>query len=131
MGDWADEPAPLETISLKDLKGGLDEGEKEVVVQLAEGTTLYESLEKFEDLGLSPELLKGVYGMGFQRPSKIQAKALPLLLANPPKNMIGQSQSGTGKTAAFVLSMLTRVDPSKPVVQGTRFYMSIVSCTSA
>jgi len=48
--------------------------------------------------------------MGFDKPSKIQEKALPLLLSDPPTNMIGQSQSGTGKTAAFVLTMLSRVD---------------------
>lgn len=80
-----------------------------------------------------PDLLKGVYKMGFQKPSKIQERALPLLLQNPsvhwrcsaphcvsgpdlevflysPRNMIGQSQSGTGKTAAFALTMLSRVD---------------------
>ena len=48
--------------------------------------------------------------MNFKKPSKIQEKALPLLLANPPANMIAQSQSGTGKTAAFVLTILSRVD---------------------
>jgi len=48
--------------------------------------------------------------MGFRKPSKIQERALPLLLKNPPSNLIGQSQSGTGKTAAFVLNMLSRVD---------------------
>lgn len=48
--------------------------------------------------------------MKFHKPSKIQERALPLLLANPPQNLIGQSQSGTGKTAAFVLNMLSRVD---------------------
>lgn len=48
--------------------------------------------------------------MRFTKPSKIQEKALPLLLRNPPTNMIGQSQSGTGKTAAFVLNMLSRID---------------------
>ena len=52
--------------------------------------------------------------MRFQRPSKIQEKALPLLLSNPPTNMIGQSQSGTGKTAAFVLNILSRLDMSTP-----------------
>jgi ATP-dependent RNA helicase DDX19/DBP5 len=52
--------------------------------------------------------------MRFSKPSKIQEKALPLLLSNPPQNMIGQSQSGTGKTAAFVLTMLSRLDRSKP-----------------
>ncbi|KAF6032817.1 DDX19B [Bugula neritina] len=42
-----------------------------------------------------PELLKGIYGMGFSFPSKIQESALPALLADPPTNMIAQSQSGT------------------------------------
>jgi ATP-dependent RNA helicase DDX19/DBP5 len=50
--------------------------------------------------------------MNFLKPSKIQERALPLLVHNPPMNLIGQSQSGTGKTAAFVLNMLTRVDLS-------------------
>lgn len=58
----------------------------------------------------SEELLRGIYFMNFKRPSKIQEKALPLLLANPPQNMIAQSQSGTGKTAAFVLTTLTRIN---------------------
>lgn len=43
----------------------------------------------------------------------MQETALPTLLADPPQNMIAQSQSGTGKTAAFVLAMLSRVDSSK------------------
>ncbi|GAA5913184.1 hypothetical protein JCM8208_001694 [Rhodotorula glutinis] len=68
------------------------------------------SAKSFEDLNLHPNLLKGVYKMGFHKPSKIQEKALPLLLQNPARNMIGQSQSGTGKTAAFALTMLSRVD---------------------
>ena len=75
------------------------------------------SAKSFEELGLKPELLKGLYAMKFSKPSKIQEKALPLLLSNPPKNMIGQSQSGTGKTAAFALTMLSRVDESNPAVQ--------------
>lgn len=50
--------------------------------------------------------------MDFRKPSKIQERALPLLLRDPAKNLIGQSQSGTGKTAAFVLNMLARSDLS-------------------
>jgi ATP-dependent RNA helicase DDX19/DBP5 len=65
----------------------------------------------------SKDLLEGIYFMNFKKPSKIQERALPLLLSNPPINMIGQSQSGTGKTAAFVLTMLTRVDMSVNQVQ--------------
>ena len=51
--------------------------------------------------------------MRFTKPSKIQERALPLLLRNPPTNMIGQSQSGTGKSAAFVLNLLSRIDISQ------------------
>lgn len=86
----------------------------EVRVKLADmqadpDSPLY-SVKSFEELGLSPELLNGLFAMKFTKPSKIQEKALPLLLSNPPRNMIGQSQSGTGKTAAFSLTMLSRVD---------------------
>ena len=70
------------------------------------------SIKSFEELGLSENILKGIYQMRFTKPSKIQERALPLLLANPPTNMIGQSQSGTGKTAAFVLNILSRLDMS-------------------
>ncbi|KAM8927976.1 ATP-dependent RNA helicase DDX25 [Pelodytes ibericus] len=55
--------------------------------------------------------------MGFNRPSKIQESALPMMLADPPQNLIAQSQSGTGKTAAFVLAMLSRVNPSEKFPQ--------------
>ena len=75
------------------------------------------SVKTFEELNLSEPLKKGVYAMGFEKPSKIQERALPLLLENPPRNMIAQSQSGTCKTAAFVLAMLTRVDTSDPSLQ--------------
>jgi ATP-dependent RNA helicase DDX19/DBP5 len=93
----------------------------EVKVKLADlqadpNSPLY-SVKSFEELGLSPELLKGLYAMKFNKPSKIQEKALPLLLLNPPRNMIGQLQSGTGKTAAFSLTMLLRVDELQPVTQ--------------
>ncbi|XP_019325937.1 PREDICTED: ATP-dependent RNA helicase DDX25 [Aptenodytes forsteri] len=55
--------------------------------------------------------------MGFNRPSKIQETALPIMLAYPPQNLIAQSQSGTGKTAAFVLAMLSRVNAAEKYPQ--------------
>ncbi|XP_069802508.1 ATP-dependent RNA helicase DDX25 isoform X2 [Dendropsophus ebraccatus] len=75
------------------------------------------SVKSFEELHLMPALLKGIYSMGFNRPSKIQETALPMILADPPQNLIAQSQSGTGKTAAFVLAMLSRVDAMKKYPQ--------------
>ncbi|XP_035753382.1 ATP-dependent RNA helicase DDX25 [Egretta garzetta] len=55
--------------------------------------------------------------MGFNRPSKIQETALPIMLAYPPQNLIAQSQSGTGKTAAFGLAMLSRVNAAEKYPQ--------------
>lgn len=103
-----DETAPAATDNLIRL-------EYEVKVKLADlqadpNSPLY-SVKLFEELGLSDELLKGLYAMKFSKPLKIQEKALPLLIRDPPQNMIGQSQLGTGKTAAFSLTMLTRIDP--------------------
>ncbi|KAJ3586466.1 hypothetical protein NHX12_012864 [Muraenolepis orangiensis] len=70
------------------------------------------SVKTFEELRLKPQLLQGVYNMGFNRPSRIQENALPMMLAEPYQNLIAQSQSGTGKTAAFSLAMLSHVEPS-------------------
>ncbi|EAU31326.1 hypothetical protein ATEG_08153 [Aspergillus terreus NIH2624] len=77
------------------------------------------SVKNFEDLGLDPRILQGLSAMNFRKPSKIQERALPLLLSNPPKNLVGQSQSGTGKTAAFVLNILSRLDLSTEQMQKT------------
>ncbi|KAK2099721.1 ATP-dependent RNA helicase ddx25 [Saguinus oedipus] len=79
------------------------------VLQKDPSSPLY-SVKTFEELRLKEELLKGIYALGFNRPSKIQEMALPMMLAHPPQNLIAQSQSGTGKTAAFVLAMLSRVN---------------------
>lgn len=62
------------------------------------------SVKTFEELKLDKQLLNGIYNMGFRRPSRIQERALPQLLAYPPRNMIAQSQNGTGKTVEQILS---------------------------
>ncbi|CAO1627883.1 unnamed protein product [Parajaminaea phylloscopi] len=113
LGDAAaDKKEPADPSAAKDER--LLESSYDVTVTLADqqadpNSPLY-SVKSFDQLGLTEELLKGIYAMKYQKPSKIQERALPLLLQNPPRNMIGQSQSGTGKTAAFVLTMLSRVD---------------------
>ncbi|ODV82702.1 hypothetical protein CANARDRAFT_30620 [[Candida] arabinofermentans NRRL YB-2248] len=121
--DAVEKAEPVESKPEKDEKpaSNLIDSTYEVKVKLADlqadpNSPLY-SVKSFEELGLSEELLKGLYAMKFSKPSKIQEKALPLLIQNPARNMIGQSQSGTGKTAAFSLTMLTRVDENDPNVQ--------------
>ncbi|MCK9181741.1 MAG: DEAD/DEAH box helicase [Fibrobacteraceae bacterium] len=66
---------------------------------------------KFSDLGLSPEVLEGVSRAGYETPSPIQAKAIPILLRG--ENLLGTAQTGTGKTAAFTLPLLSRLDFNK------------------
>lgn len=66
-----------------------------------------ESLVTFDDLGLSPEILEAVKLAGYETPSPIQAKAIPALLQGA--NLLGTAQTGTGKTAAFTLPLLSRI----------------------
>ncbi|KAF9434302.1 RNA helicase required for poly(A+) mRNA export [Entomortierella beljakovae] len=75
------------------------------------------SATSFKDLDLGQDLLKGVYAYKFAKPSQIQAHAIPMILHNPPKHLIAQAQSGTGKTAAFSLAILNRLDISNPSCQ--------------
>lgn len=82
---------------------------------IPEGNTPYVSAKSFEELGLSPELLKGLYSeMRFERPSKVQADTLPMILTPPHRNLVAQAKNGSGKTTCFVLGMLSRVDPATP-----------------
>lgn len=67
----------------------------------------------FEELGLSPELLQAVEDMGFEEPSPIQVVAIPSLLSG--RDVVGQAQTGTGKTAAFGLPILERMAPGNHV----------------
>lgn len=93
------------------IRRSLVRNRNQVEVQQADPTSPLFSVKTFEELRLDPELLRGVYSMGFNRPSRIQENALPMMLAHPPQNLIAQSQSGTGKTAAFSLAMLSHVNP--------------------
>lgn len=83
---------------------------------------MYESATTFEDLKLSPELLKGLHDeMGFSRPSKIQAITLPMILTPPYKDLVAQAHNGSGKTTCFVLGMLSRVDPQRKIPRLSAF----------
>jgi ATP-dependent RNA helicase DeaD len=70
---------------------------------------------KFEDLGLSPTTLEALAHLGYERPTPIQEQAIPPLLEG--RDVIGQAQTGTGKTAAFGLPMVEFVDPGHAAVQ--------------
>ena len=73
-------------------------------------------LEEFRELGLGDESLKALEDKGFEEPTEIQKRAIPLLL-QPGTEIVGQAQTGTGKTAAFALPILETVKPGTGKVQ--------------
>jgi ATP-dependent RNA helicase RhlE len=70
----------------------------------------------FDTLGLAPELLRAVADQGYTEPTPVQREAIPLVLAG--RDLLAGAQTGTGKTAAFVLPILQRLADSTPVVSG-------------
>jgi superfamily II DNA/RNA helicase len=74
-----------------------------------------ELYENFDDLGLKENLLRGIYSMGYEKPSAIQQKAImPIIKGN---DVIAQAQSGTGKTATFTISILQKIDETRQQIQ--------------
>ncbi len=73
-------------------------------------------MTKFEDLGISSATMKSLKRMGFEEATPVQSETIPLSLEN--KDLIGQAQTGTGKTAAFGIPMIDKIDKDSNVIQG-------------
>jgi len=69
----------------------------------------------FSELGLSAEILKAIDKLGFEKAAPIQAEAIPVLMSG--RDVVGQSQTGSGKTAAFAIPAIEKTDPSLKTVQ--------------
>ena len=94
-----------------------DENESKDKEGIKEGIKEEEDYDitNWDELEISPELLRGIYSAGFENPSPIQKKAIkPLILG---KDIIAQAQSGTGKTATFTIGALAHVDVTVNAVQ--------------
>jgi ATP-dependent RNA helicase DeaD len=74
-----------------------------------------ETFATFSDLGISESILKALTEMGFEKPSPIQAQGIPAVMQG--SDVIGQAQTGTGKTAAFGIPVLERIDVTNNAVQ--------------
>tara|TARA_B100001142_G_scaffold311836_1_gene346623 strand:+ start:20641 stop:21762 length:1122 start_codon:yes stop_codon:yes gene_type:complete len=74
-------------------------------------------MENFKELGVRSDFIKGLNDLGIINPTDIQRQVIPLLL-EVNTDLIGQAQTGTGKTAAFGLPLLHKIDPKKDSVQG-------------
>ena len=73
------------------------------------------TVSRFEDMNLSEDILNGLYSFGFEKPSTIQQRAICPIISG--RDLIAQSQSGTGKTATFLIGILQRIDPSQKKLQ--------------
>lgn len=73
-------------------------------------------MSTFKELGLRPEILAAIEEMGFEQPTSIQAKAIPHILTSP-QDLIGRAQTGTGKTGAFGLPIISKLNPKADHVQ--------------
>ena len=71
-----------------------------------------QNIQEFIDLGLSEKSLEAVRAKGFETPTEIQKRCIPALLSGHG-DLIGQAQTGTGKTAAFALPILEMLDTQK------------------
>lgn len=96
------ENAPPQIDDDEDLSSKPSEDKDEMV------TNWNERIESFDNMSLKEELLRGIYSYGFERPSLIQQKAIIPLVSG--KDIIGQAQSGTGKTATFSVGVLQQLD---------------------
>lgn len=76
---------------------------------------LPETIQSFNELNLSPEIIRAITDIGYETPSPIQAKAIPALLNG--EDILGMAQTGTGKTAAFALPALSRADTQQKATQ--------------
>jgi len=72
-------------------------------------------VDKFDNLNLKKSLLRGIYSYGFEKPSAIQKKAIPEMMTG--KDIIAQAQSGTGKTGAFTIASLQKIDETVNAIQ--------------
>ncbi len=74
-------------------------------------------MNTFQDLGLNSDLLQAITDLGFEKPSEVQEKAIPILL-NSETDLVALAQTGTGKTAAFGFPMLQKIDIDSRTTQG-------------
>ncbi|MGI4789741.1 MAG: DEAD/DEAH box helicase, partial [Janthinobacterium lividum] len=106
---FAAKSAPAKTFAAKPPKA------VKPAVEVSSEPEVIEELPLFADLALSEPIMRAINDLGFEAPTPIQARSIPVLLSG--RDLIGQAQTGTGKTAAFALPLIQSADGSNPAVQ--------------
>jgi ATP-dependent RNA helicase DDX19/DBP5 len=96
-------------------------GEEGASNLLKEESDLFDPNATWESLGVPENIRTGLLEMGFIKPSKIQASSYPYVMRQPPSHLIAQSPNGSGKTGAFGVATLSRIDSSKNCIQAIIF----------
>lgn len=96
-----------------DYKDGLSAPSKDTRFQTTDVTATRG--QEFEDYFLKRELLMGIFEKGFERPSPVQERSIPIILQN--RNVLARAKNGTGKTAAFIIPCLEKTDTAKNWIQ--------------
>ena len=126
----AEEENQFEDIAQKNKELSDDLCDKPVAFQVGEEgpenlvkeeNDLFDPNATWESLGVPESITTGLIEMGFIKPSKIQASSYPYVLRNPPSHLIAQSPNGSGKTGAFGVATLARIDASKNTIQAIIF----------
>jgi superfamily II DNA/RNA helicase len=115
MSDFLSENQPENLKPLGECEEVETEQENELIGEIAE-----EEIKRWDDLDIPMDLLRGIYAYGFENPSPIQCKAiLPIMKG---RDVIAQSQSGTGKTAAFTIGLLSKIKLNEGLSKTISFY---------
>ena len=97
------------------------EGEEAGLENLIEENDLLAKDQTWDEMGVNEKIKEGLLEMNFIKPSKIQSTTFPLIIKNPPNHLVAQAKNGAGKTGAFGLGVLSRVDEKKKDLQAIIF----------
>ena len=91
------------------------------IENLVEDNDLISKDLTWEEMGIRKEIIEGLMEMSFIKPSKIQSTSYPLIMREPFSHLVAQAKNGAGKTGAFGLGVVSRVDENDPSIQAVIF----------
>ena len=111
---------PSET-DINDIPIKSKEGEEAGLENLVEENDLLAKDQTWDEMGVNEKIKEGLLEMDFIKPSKIQSTTFPLIIKNPPNHLVAQAKNGAGKTGAFGLGVLSRIDEKNKNIQAIIF----------
>ena len=95
--------------------------EKSGIKNMVEDSFLLSAVKTWDELGIKPEIKKGLLEMNFVNPSKIQSTTFPLIMKEPRLNLVAQAKNGSGKTGAFGIGVISSIDENSKNIQAVVF----------